>query len=303
MAPALTMAVLAPAKINLSLRVIGRRTDGYHLLQSLMVPVSLYDEVRLTVTHGDAGRIQLLCDAPGVPCGEDNLVCQAARLFLARTGVEAGLRIDLRKRIPPGSGLGGGSSDAAATLTALNRRFGTHRSAAQLASWGAEVGADVPFFVYGRPAWVEGVGEVVTPLDRWPAVSLVVAFPGSGVSTAEIYRRYDAAIPPPGRGRVSLTKPPSATSIAQFISGERSLPELLVNDLEAVAAEVRPELRFLKTLLVKFGAEGAVMTGSGSAVFGIWSTRAGAEKAAAEVRGRGIWAVAVETLAVSPAAA
>jgi len=90
MAPALTMAVLAPAKINLSLRVIGRRADGYHLLQSLMVPVSLYDEVRLTVTHGDAGRIQLLCDAPGVPCGEDNLVCQAARLFLARTGWRLG---------------------------------------------------------------------------------------------------------------------------------------------------------------------------------------------------------------------
>jgi 4-diphosphocytidyl-2-C-methyl-D-erythritol kinase len=156
MDPDLTMAVLAPAKVNLSLRVTGRRADGFHLLQSLMVPVSLYDELRITATQGDAGRITLTCDTPGIPGGQDNLVCRAARLLLARTATEAGLRIDLRKRIPVGSGLGGGSSDAAATLTTLNRLLKTRRTPAQLASWGAEVGADVPFFCVRPPGLGRG---------------------------------------------------------------------------------------------------------------------------------------------------
>ncbi|MBI1817108.1 MAG: 4-(cytidine 5'-diphospho)-2-C-methyl-D-erythritol kinase [Deltaproteobacteria bacterium] len=299
MSAPITQRVLAPAKVNLFLRVVGQRADGYHLLESLMLPVDLFDELRIAVDTDAAPHVTLRSDSPDVPADATNLAARAAVLFLQLTQIRAAVDIELVKRIPPGSGLGGGSSDAATTLTTLNRMLDAGRTADELAAWGARLGADVPFFVFGRPALVEGAGEVVSRLAGWDRIPLVLAFPGIGLSTAAVYQQYDARQDRPR----SLTKRVSATSIADFATSGRPVRELLVNDLEAVAAELRPELLSLKSLLVQFGATGALMTGSGSAVFGIWPTRAAAEVAAEVVRGRGFWAVAVETLQVSPAAA
>ncbi|MBI4518207.1 MAG: 4-(cytidine 5'-diphospho)-2-C-methyl-D-erythritol kinase [Deltaproteobacteria bacterium] len=298
-----TARVLAPAKVNLFLRITGRRADGYHLLDSLMVPVDLYDELAFTIQRGGATRITLGCDRPEIPADQRNLVHAAAELLLAESGVTAAVHVELTKRIPAAAGLGGGSSDAAATLLALNRLLEARHSKAQLAQWAARLGADVPFFIYGRPARVGGVGEIVTPAEGWGGIALVVAFPGVGLSTAAIYRQYDAAGVSPHRPEVSLTNPLPATSIAAFAGGKRPAWSMLVNDLEAVAAEAFPELRSLKKMLMQLGAEGALMTGSGSAVFGVWRTRSAAEVAAGAVRERGVWAVAVQTLEISPAAA
>ncbi len=292
--------VLAPAKVNLCLRVVGQRADGYHLLDSLMVPVDLYDELVVSVRPDSSVRVQLVCQSPGVPADRSNLTWRAAELFLQRSGLSAAVEIHLSKQIPVGSGLGGGSSDAAAILTSLNRLLGTRRDAAELACWGLELGADVPFFVHGRPARVEGIGEIVTPLPGWERIALVIAFPGVGFSTRMVYQQFDLRR---ARRGVSLTNQALASSIPAFAGSGRPLRELLVNDLEAVAAEGHPELLSLKKLLAQLGAEGMLMTGSGSAVFGVWPSRPAAEEAAVALRGRGTWAVAAETLELSPAAA
>jgi 4-diphosphocytidyl-2-C-methyl-D-erythritol kinase len=296
----LTRRAFAPAKINLFLRIIGRRPDGYHLLDSLMLPISLYDEIGFEVSLGGPREVLFACDRADIPSGGANLAYRAADLILQHAQVEARVSLDLRKRIPAGSGLGGGSSDAATTLLTLNDLLNLGHGRDELAGWALALGADVPFFIYGTAAHVSGIGEVVTPVEGWRGIPLVVAFPGTGLATAAVYQRYDAAR---GGARTSLTNPGSATSIAALAGSEKPLRELLVNDLEAVAAEVHPELLSLKNLLVQLGADGALMTGSGSAVFGIWPTRAAAETAASAVRGRGFWAEAVETLggAAAPA--
>jgi 4-diphosphocytidyl-2-C-methyl-D-erythritol kinase len=295
-----SVRVLAPAKINFYLRIVGRRPDGYHLLDSLMLPVDLFDEIDISVARGGPSGIGVACDTAGVPEGRANLAHRAAETFLRHTEGTARIDIRLNKRIPAGAGLGGGSSDAASVLLALNRVLGVGRSRIELAAWGAELGADVPFFIWGRPARIEGVGEIVTPLAGWEGMAIVVAFPGRTLSTAEIYKRYDEE--PSAHGRASLTNRALATSIADFAASGTPLRELLVNDLEAVAVQVYPELQSVKKLLLQLGADGVLMTGSGSAVFGLWPSREAAEGAAEVVRGRGVWAAAVETLAVSPAA-
>jgi 4-diphosphocytidyl-2-C-methyl-D-erythritol kinase len=297
---ALSERALAPAKVNLFLRIVGRRPDGYHLLDSLMVPVDLCDRIDIAVQPRSRACVVIESDSQEAPANRANLAYRAAELFLDRTGFSAEVRIVVSKQIPVASGLGGGSSDAAAVLTTLNRSLRAGRSVEELMSWAALLGADVPFFVRGRPALVQGIGEKVTPVEGWGGVPMVLAFPGSGLSTAAIYQRYDASLEPSDD---SLTKRAAVTSIANLSGRRKPWRELLVNDLEAVAAEANPELLVLKNLLLQLGAEGALMTGSGSAVFGVWPTRPAAEVAAAEVRGRGVWTAAVETVEVSPAAA
>jgi 4-diphosphocytidyl-2-C-methyl-D-erythritol kinase len=292
--------VLAPAKINLSLRIVGRRADGYHLLDSLMAPIDWYDEMDVVVDEGRARGIVVTCDVPELPSGRENLAYRAAALFLDRTGIAARVSISLRKRIPPASGLGGGSSDAAAVLATLNRLLETGCSAVQMAQWGVSIGADVPFFVYGRPGRVGGIGEKFTPEAGWGGVPLVVARPPRGLATAAVFRSYDEVA---SERPASLTKWASVTSIANFVASGSSLREPLVNDLEAVAVEVYPEVLSLKRLLLDVGAGGALMTGSGSAVFSLWPSRTAAEVAAETVRGRGYWAVAAQTIELSPVAA
>jgi 4-diphosphocytidyl-2-C-methyl-D-erythritol kinase len=280
----LTAERKAPAKLNLSLRIVGRRPDGYHLLESIMVPVGVFDDVRASLTRG-TGRTVEICSA-GEPeiSAEDNLAFRAARLFLDRAPATGHVIINLQKHIPVGAGLGGGSSDAAAVLLALDQLFRTRIGTARLAEWGFELGADVPFFVHGCPARVRGVGEIVEPLAVWPHLPLVVACAAAGLPTATVYSEYDRA----------LTKAESASIKYVFADPQVPLQEWMVNDLEAAANKIRPEIHLLKRRLLELGAVAAAMTGSGSAVFGVWHETEAAVAAAVQLRAEGIWGRAVE---------
>jgi len=286
--------VLAPAKVNLFLRIVGRRADGYHLLDSLMVPISLHDHLYVRCAPCPTAplpQITVRVDTHDVPAGPDNLAHRAAALFLAETRTSLKVDIRIRKRIPVGSGLGGGSSDAAATLLALNRTLGLPYQCKELAEMGARLGADVPFFVYGRPGRVRGIGEQITVLDLPTPLSLVVCSDGCVLPTKQVY----AMVEP------SLTRRKPAISIDALVSGRGPLSRVLVNDLETAAVKIHPEVLSLKARLMEQGAQGALMTGSGSAVFGVWPNDQQARTAARRLRRHGLWAAAVRTLAVSPA--
>jgi 4-diphosphocytidyl-2-C-methyl-D-erythritol kinase len=282
----LAVAWKAPAKVNLALRIVGRRPDGYHLLESIMVPIGLFDDIRASVTTGTGRTVELRSTGqPQIP-GENNLAFRAARLFLDRTPATGHVTIGLEKHIPVGAGLGGGSSDAATVLLALDHLFGTGIGPARLAGWAFELGADVPFFIHGCPARIRGVGEIVEPLLAWPHLPLVVACGDSGLSTATVYCEYDRA----------LTKVESASIKDAFADPQVPLHEWMVNDLEAAANQIRPGIHLLKRRLLELGAVAAAMTGSGSAVFGVWNEVETAMAAAAQLRAEGIWGRAVEIL-------
>ena len=264
------MKIRAPAKINLYLRVVGRRKDGYHLLDTVLVPISLYDEIEIQRlkaardrTRPSASPIKITCDHPLVPAGKKNLVFQAADLIMKTAGVDQPISIHVRKRIPVGAGLGGGSSDAAATLVALNRLFRLRYSMRKLEKLGLSLGADVPFFIRRRPARARGIGERLTPLANFPLLWLVILYPGFPVSTAWVYRH----------SRPKLTKPKVNTSITCSRSSFAKLREILVNDLEAVAIAKHPRIGMLKERLRCEEADGVLMSGSGSSVFGIFAAR------------------------------
>jgi 4-diphosphocytidyl-2-C-methyl-D-erythritol kinase len=262
--------IRAPAKINLSLRVVGRRKDGYHLLDTVLVPISLYDEIEIQRpkaaryhTRPSASPIKITCDHPLVPAGKKNLVFQAADLIMKTANIDQPISIHVRKRIPVGAGLGGGSSDAAATLVALNRLFRLGYSMRKLEKLGLSLGADVPFFIRRRPARARGIGERLTPLANFPLLWLVILYPGFPVSTAWVYRR----------SRPKLTKPKVNTSITCSRGSFAKLREILVNDLEAVTIARHPRIGMLKERLRCEEANGVLMSGSGSSVFGIFAAR------------------------------
>ena len=169
-----TMQSLAPAKINLYLRIVGRRPDGYHLLDSMMVPISLYDDIHITVARGErrgaspGAALVVHCDDPTVPDDETNLAYKAAALVCQEAGLQARIAIHLRKRIPAGAGLGGGSSNAATVLKSLNALLALGWTEAHLCQLGARLGADVPFFIPCRPARIGGIGEIVTTVPPLP---------------------------------------------------------------------------------------------------------------------------------------
>jgi 4-diphosphocytidyl-2-C-methyl-D-erythritol kinase len=266
--------IRAPAKINLRLRVVGRRSDGYHLIDSIMVAVTLFDEVEIKKRKTKnsavkAAQLRVTCDHPQVPAGEKNLVYQAASLLLRETAVVEPVDIHIRKRIPLGAGLGGGSTDAAATLVGLNRLFRLRFSPSQLEKIASRLGADVPFFITARPARARGIGDRLTPLKNVPRWWLVILYPGFAVSTAWVY----------GNVPQNLTKFHVDTRLYTLLTGAPKFADLLVNDLEPVTVKRYRRIKVMKETLVKMGAAGASMTGSGSAVFGIFGSREKANKA------------------------
>jgi len=280
------MRVLAPAKVNLFLRIVGRRSDGYHLLDSLMVPVSLYDEILIQTEietgsgekkekYGQA-RILVTCDDPTLPSDETNLAYKAAALLCKEAGVHTRVSIDLRKGIPAGAGLGGGSSDAAAVLKSVNLLLSLGFSETQLCTLAVRLGADVPFFIACRPARVTGIGEIIDPVSSLPSRWLVIVVPPFSVSTPWAYRRFDDLpafeIPPESSGN--------------FPDQDWS-PTSLVNDLERAVLPAYPLIGQIKDQLLRLGAEGALMSGSGSAVFGIFPTHTSAEQAAQILKEKG----------------
>ena len=270
------MKIRAPAKINLNLRVVGKRRDGYHLIDTIMLPVSLYDELEIRKIRSPVdnkktkdGMIEVSCDHPLVPGGEKNIVYRAARLIMQQTDKQQQVQIHIRKRIPVGAGLGGGSADAAATLIGLNRLLKLRFSAARLEKLALSLGADVPFFIRARPARARGIGERLYPLHGIPSFWLVIVYPGFPVSTAWAFKK----LPP------TLTKPPVNTSIPTSLKRFDRLAKLLVNDLESVTLKRYPKIQLLKDRLLHQGAAGSLMSGSGSSVFGIFSSRREALKA------------------------
>lgn len=277
---------LAPAKLNLALRIVGRRSDGYHLLDSVMVPIDVFDELRVRLVREPGCRVELR--SIGLPelLPEHNLAFRAARLFLEHAAEDGRVEIELKKHIPAGAGLGGGSSDAAAVLLALDRLFDTRLDASLLAEWGAELGADVPFFIYARPARVRGIGEIVEPLPAFPRPPLVVAHDHTGVSTAAVYGQYDRA----------LTKREAPPIKDLFADPQVPLQEWMANDLEMAASRIQPGIPLLKRRLLNLGALAVVMTGSGSAVFGVFEETETARAAAARLQADGIWGRAVAVL-------
>jgi len=292
------VAIIAPAKVNLILRVVGRRADGYHLLETLMVPISLCDELEIRAVGAGAGRSsKVTCRVSGsakVPGGQRNLATRAARRVLAELGVSARVSIRLRKDVPAGAGLGGGSSDAAAVLAALPRLLGRRIRRDRLREIAAELGADVPFFLECRPAWASGIGEVLRPIARFPRLQLVVVVPPSRVETAWAYAN---ALPPITR---LTTRKRGRTRASGLRAGAKSLSSCVSNDFEHGVSAAVPDVARLKRRLWALGAQGVVMSGSGSAVVGIFASRAEAETAAGEFRSPDM-AVAVHVLRRRPA--
>ncbi len=274
------MKIRAPAKINLRLRVVGKRKDGYHLIDTIVVPVSLYDEIEITKkrTHGagemNSKHLEVTCDHPLVPGGEKNLAYQAASTLLKHKEIRESVHIHISKRIPVGAGLGGGSSDAAAVLVGLNRLLGLDYSLKKLEKIALSLGADVPFFIKRVPARARGVGERLTPIRGFSPFWLVIAYPGFPVSTAWVY----------GNLRPKLTKSSVNTSIISLLRSPDKIRRLLVNDLETVTASRYPKIGLLKEKLIRAGAAGALMSGSGSSVFGVFDSRRRAEQALRRLR-------------------
>ena len=269
------MRLFAPAKVNLNLRVTGRRDDGYHLLDTLMVPISLGDDVEIARADGPPGSVTLAVDDPDVPPGEENTVHRAARGFHERTGCRDAVSVTIRKRIPMGAGLGGGSTDAAAALRGLNDLLGGGLSTEDLQAVAVSVGADVPFFIRGEAARARGIGEDLSPVGPLPRLWMVVLFPNFAVSTAWVYRNF----------RFKLTKPSNNNNLFEKMDTPDEVAQVMVNDLETVTIGRYPRIARLKDRLNESGAIGSLMTGSGSAVFGLFADEADANKAFAGFEG------------------
>lgn len=289
----------APAKVNLGLRVVGRRDDGYHLLESIFVPLELADRLRIAVEPSANAEVALTLRGvgEGIPEGADNLAARAAHAFLREAGLGARVAIELEKRIPAGAGLGGGSSDAAAVLIALWERFANAIARSDLARIALALGADVPFFLDPRPARVAGIGEEIEPLHEFPALDLLLVTPDPPLPTADVFRSYAALTPAgPGRRMPALRGGPGRTLVAAlaeekadqlgFDAGSRAreLQELLANDLEPVAARLHPAIQRVRAELERLGARVVAMSGSGPTCFGLFASSEQARAAGA--RGR-----------------
>ncbi|WP_020675460.1 4-(cytidine 5'-diphospho)-2-C-methyl-D-erythritol kinase [Geopsychrobacter electrodiphilus] len=270
-----TLVINAPAKINLCLYVLGRRLDGYHELAMAMQRVSLYDRLELGIEDGEG--IEVLCD--GLDLGkEENIAARAVRLFLAETSLQRRVAIKIDKHIPVAAGLGGGSSDAAAVLYGLNKLCGQPVAPERLLELGAELGADVPFFLFGRPAWATGTGTELVALPLLPDVCYLLLNPGFAVSTAGVYQS------------LQLTKGGELANLPRFsVTTISDLVNALHNDLERVTSEAHPEIREMKEFLLHEGALGALMSGSGASVFGVFADTAAAMAAKDAVSSRAKW--------------
>ena len=281
--------VCAPAKINLILRVLDRRTDGYHNLWSLMQTVELEDEVHLHLQSETTG-VRLRCDDPALPTDGRNLVSRAAGVVLERAGLSVGLDIRIVKRIPVSAGLGGGSSDAAATIVGLNRLLGLGWSASEMAHVGQVLGSDVPFFFFAPTAHVRARGEDVAPLrlvgERW----IVLVNPGFPIETRWAYDRLSGT-----RSSVmALSRGVSSLGAKTQVTWEEILP-LMENDFESALAPTHPVLEKMKRALLSHGAEAALLSGSGSTVFGVFAHQESAVRARDELkRQHGWWGSAVK---------
>jgi 4-diphosphocytidyl-2-C-methyl-D-erythritol kinase len=283
----LETAVTCRAKINLTLDILGRRPDGYHNLESVMQSVDVSDVLQVCVTTGSG--IKIATDMPGIPSGPSNTVYKACALFKDAAEVDCGIAVSIEKRIPIEAGLGGGSSNAAAALLALNSMFEDVLTVDELIAVAARVGSDVPYFVTGGTALVSGKGELIRELPAAPELDLVIAKPEKGVSTSWAYGRLAAT---PGRKSAQG----SEAMMEAVHSGDRQkVVAAISNDFDAVVCKAFPAIAALKGRLLDLGAEAAMLCGSGSGMFGVFSDPESAASAAEALSADYPFAVATRT--------
>ena len=267
------------AKINWTLRIVGRRPDGYHEVATLLQTVSLCDE--LIFESRDDDEISLSCDDPSIPIDPSNLVLRAARALSDRHGVD----IKLLKKIPAKAGLGGGSSNAAVTLLALNHLWRLDLSERDLSQIGSGLGADVPFFLSGGTAMAKGIGTDVVEVHDLEKQYLIIVTPNAAVSTATAY----AALKAPSLTTTDSLSILSSSFTEPFSADSSQWP--LHNDFEGVIFEIEPEIRRVKLSLLDAGAQSALLAGSGSSVFGIFTDEAARDRALGNLRCEAGWRV------------
>lgn len=238
------MQLCARSKINLSLRVLGKRADGFHEIDSIMQSISLADNIKLTPTSKE---IKIICSNPLIPTDNKNTAYRAAELFFDKTNINGGVRIEIQKLVPHAAGLGGGSADAAAVLVGLNIMYKAKLSESDLKRLGEEVGSDVPFCIMGGTARVRGRGELVELIEPLPKTWFVLVTPQILISTAWVYKNFDP----------------------DWCSRELTTSLDLHNDLEKVVLPNYPEIEKLRKELVELGCLESLMSGSGSSVFGL----------------------------------
>ena len=265
-----------PAKINLGLHIHRKREDGFHELETIFQMVSLFDDVELELL---SSGIKLECDTPGIPTDDTNLVCKAALLLRKSYQVEGkGVSIRLKKKIPFGAGLGGGSGNAAGVLMGLNRLWDLNIEREKLFTLAAELGSDVPFFLTSPCALGKGRGERLKVLEPCSKFQVLLVFPGFPIATSWVYQNL----------RLKLTKRPNNISILRknlSLSDITSLGSQLYNDLESVVIQKFPEVKVVKDELWAWGALGVLLSGSGSTVFGIFDDPEKARVACASLNG------------------
>jgi len=258
--------LLSPAKVNVFLKITGQRIDGYHELLTVFVPVSLYD--KLIISKSEKG-LEVYYRGREIPNNQNNLVSRAAISFFEKTGIKKGIKITLIKNIPISSGLGGGSSDAATTLKGLNQLWPNALSKEDLEKLALSLGADVPFFLLQKPAMARGIGEILQPIENFPSLWYVIVSPNLMISTAWTYERI----------KLNLTNNRNQNKMSSFKKNIFNIPELLFNDLERVTLVKYPFLSSIKESLLQVGALGALMTGSGPSIFGLFDSAKKAQKA------------------------
>ncbi len=277
------MQALAPAKINLSLKILGGRNDGFHELDTLIAPISLYDEIRIDKRRLGKG-IEFRCDDSSIPQGDDNLAVRAAKAFFDTTKIEPAVSIELKKKIPHGAGLGGGSSDAASVLLALNEMFKTKLSREALAEIAEPLGSDVPFFLFQSAAVCKGHGEIVMPVKLQRQFSILLLKPAFAISTAWAYSRWQHSREIPG----------IRYQAQEFVG------QTFANDLERPVFEKFVFLAQLKMWLLSQSEVGAsLMSGSGSTVFAVMRENADADSVATRAKAKldpELWTCSCKTL-------
>jgi len=251
--------IAAPAKINLFLEILGKRQDGYHEIETVMQEVSLFDYIYLE--YRDEG-VEFTCSRPGLATGEDNLVLKAVRLIQKESNTKKGVKIHLDKRIPVGAGLGGGSSDAVATLAGLNKLWQIGFNEKQLVTLAGKLGSDTPFFVYGKTAICRGRGEIITPYPIDLRYYFIIIYPRFEVGTATVYKNF----------KISLTK--NLKDVSFFLKALSSgspekLGSSLHNHLEEVVFRLYPELGRTRDILKSFDFCNVLLSGSGSSLYGL----------------------------------
>jgi len=271
------MILNAPAKINFGLWIGRRRSDGFHPVSTVYIPIRLFDTVMVELN--ESGSVDLSCDDETLPAGMENLCWKAADLFFQETGIRAGASIRLKKRIPSGAGLGGGSSDAAAVLMALNRLLFGEMADERLLSIAARIGADVPFFLYRRPCAARGIGEILTPVEIPDSITALVVVPRFPINTAGAYKAFDDAAYDAG------PEIDFSPMLKKLIKSPENVRKSVYNDFEPVLFPIYPKLQEIKNRIYAENPLYASLSGSGSAVYGLFKSDKTAQNAAKSFSG------------------